>query len=60
MRTKEKIRLVLNILFLLASAITLIMWMTDSSMFFYAGVTALSLKFFEYVIRFINKTCPNC
>lgn len=54
MRTKEKIRLILNILFLLATAITLIMWMTDSSMFFYAGVTALSLKFFEYVIRFIN------
>jgi hypothetical protein len=54
MRTIDKIRFILNILFLIATVVTIILWLTDSGMFFYAGVTALSLKAFEFILRFVN------
>jgi hypothetical protein len=54
MRTIDRIRFILNVLFLIATAATFIMWLTDSDMFFYTGVTALTLKGFEFILRFVN------
>ncbi|MBR5860460.1 MAG: hypothetical protein IKY71_03845 [Bacteroidaceae bacterium] len=54
MRLIDKIRFILNIFFLVATAATFFLWMTDSSLFFHAGIIALSTKFFEFILRFIN------
>ena len=54
MNTIYKIRYILNILFLIATVATFIMWLADSNLFFYAGITAMSFKFFEFILRFIN------
>lgn len=54
MRTIDKIRYILNILFLVTTVVTIIMWLADSSLFFYAGATALTLKVFEFILRFVN------
>ncbi|MBR4988864.1 MAG: hypothetical protein IKY85_03005 [Bacteroidaceae bacterium] len=54
MRTIDRIRFILNVLFLIATVATFIMWLTDSGMFFYTGITALTLKGFEFILRFVN------
>lgn len=54
MRTIDKIRYILNALFLIATVATIIMWVADSGLFFYAGITALTLKVFEFILRFVN------
>lgn len=54
MRTIDKIRYILNALFLIATVATVIMWVADSKSFFYIGVTALVCKVFEFILRFIN------
>lgn len=54
MRTIDKIRFILNILFLIGAVVTIIMWLTDNGSFFYAGVIALTFKVFEFILRFIN------
>lgn len=54
MRTIDKIRYILNALFLIATVATIIMWIADSKSFFYIGVAALSFKVFEFILRFVN------
>lgn len=54
MRLIDKIRYILNALFLIATVVTFIMWIADSGNFFYAGITALALKVFEFILRFVN------
>ena len=54
MRTIDKIRYILNALFLIATVVTVIMWAVDCKAFFYAGATALTLKIFEFILRFVN------
>lgn len=54
MRTIDKIRYILNILFLIATIVTLVLWIADSNIFFYTGFTALTLKVFEFLLRFVN------
>lgn len=54
MRTIDKIRYMLNALFLVSTAVTVIMWLADSNIFLYAGITALTLKIFEFILRFVN------
>lgn len=54
MRTINRIRLIFNVLFLIATVVTVILWVTDSHAFLYAGITALTLKVFEFILRFIN------
>lgn len=54
MKTIDKVRFILNILFLVATVATIIMWLTDSKSFLYIGAAALTLKVFEYILRFIN------
>lgn len=54
MRPIDKIRYILNILFLVSTVVTIVMWLADSGMFFYAGATALTLKVFEFILRFVN------
>ncbi len=54
MRTIDKIRYILNVLFLVSTVATFIMWVTDCNMFFYAGITALTLKVLEFILRFVN------
>ncbi len=54
MRTVDKIRYILNVIFLITTVLTVILWITDSDLFFYAGATALTLKIFEFILRFVN------
>ena len=54
MRRIDKIRFILNALFLIATVVTIIMWVADSRSFFYIGIAALTFKVFEFILRFIN------
>ena len=54
MRLIDKIRFILNALFLIATVVTIIMWVADSRSFFYIGIAALTFKVFEFILRFIN------
>lgn len=54
MRKFDKIRNILNILFLIGTVATLILYIADSNLFFYTGFTALVLKGFDFILRFIN------
>jgi hypothetical protein len=56
MRTIDKVRFILNILFLIFTVITFIQFVTadDANLYFRTGVTALSLKVFEFILRFVN------
>ena len=54
MRTIDKVRLILNTLFLIATVATVIMWIADSRSFFYIGVAALTFKILEFILRFVN------
>lgn len=54
MRTIDKIRYILNVIFMICAAATLLLYLADSDLFFYAGATAISLKVFEFILRFVN------
>ena len=54
MRSIDKIRNILNILFLIGTVATFILWISDSSLFFYAGFTSLVIKGFDFILRFVN------
>jgi Ca2+/Na+ antiporter len=56
MRTIDKIRFALNILFLIFTVITFILFLVDGDgdRYFYTGMAALSLKVFEFILRFVN------
>ena len=54
MRTIDKIRQILNILFLVATVVTFIMWLIENDIFFYIGIAALTFKVFEFILRFVN------
>ena len=56
MRTVDRIRYILNVLFLIGAAVTFILFMIDSngSAFVIAGITAMALKIMEFILRFVN------
>ena len=56
MRTVDKIRYILNVLFLIGAAVTFILFMIDGngSSFVIAGMTAMALKIMEFILRFVN------
>lgn len=54
MRTIDRVRFILNILFLIATVVTIIMWVVDNDGFFYIGIAALTFKVFEFILRFVN------
>lgn len=56
MRTIDKARFTLNILFLIFTVITFILFLTadDGNLYFSTGMAALSLKAFEFILRFVN------
>ena len=51
----DKARYILNILFLVGVVVTILLYITVDSRepFFYAGMTSLTLKVVEYILRFI-------
>lgn len=53
---KERIRTILNILFLIGTAVAIILYFTvdDRQPFFYTCATALILKMIEVVLRMIR------
>ena len=56
MRQVDKVRNMLNILFLIGAVVTFIIYFAygKSPSFFYAGFTTLGLKVFEFILRFVN------
>ncbi len=55
-RTVDKIRYILNVLFLAGTVITLVLWMMDGSGsgFKIAGLSAMTFKVMEFILRFVN------
>jgi hypothetical protein len=55
-RTIDKIRLILNIVFLIGAVATVAVYATcgNGTGLMYVGFTTLSIKFFEFVLRFVN------
>jgi len=53
--TINKIRTILNILFLIGAVATFILYFTASGsmLFMYVGVAAMSFKMIEFILRFI-------
>lgn len=51
----NKIRYILNILFLAGAAATFILYFVAGagSLFFYTGLAAISCKVFEFILRFM-------
>ncbi len=56
MRTVDKARYILNILFLIGAVVTFIVYFTNGTTptFLYLGFTTLALKVLEFILRFIN------
>ena len=56
MRTVDKIRYILNILFLIGAAVTFILFIFngDGNGFKYVGMTAMAFKIMEFILRFVN------
>ena len=56
MRTVDKVRFILNILFLIGAVATLIIYLTSGKCptFMYIGFTTLAIKIFEFILRFVN------
>jgi hypothetical protein len=56
MRTVDKIRYVLNVLFLIGAAVTFILFMLngEGNGFKIAGMTAMAFKIMEFILRFVN------
>lgn len=55
MNSIDKIRYILNTLFLIGTAVTIILYFAvdNREPFFYAGITSLTLKMAEFILRFI-------
>ena len=55
MNNIDKIRNILNILFMIGAVVTILLYITVESRepFFYAGLVSLTLKVAEYILRFI-------
>ncbi len=55
-RTVDKIRYILNVLFLAGTVITLVLWMMDGNGngFKIAGLSAMTFKVMEFILRFVN------
>jgi Ca2+/Na+ antiporter len=56
MRTVDKIRYILNILFLIGAVVTFVLFMIngDGNAFKFAGMVALTFKIMEFILRFVN------
>ncbi len=56
MRRIDKIRQILNIVFLLGALATLVIYLVHGKCpaFMYVGFTSLSIKFIDFILRFIN------
>lgn len=56
MRKVDKIRQILNILFLAGALLTFIIWAADSNgmAFKIAGFTSLGIKAIDFLLRFVN------
>ena len=56
MRTVDRIRYILNVLFLIGAAVTFILFILDGddNSFKFAGMTALTFKIIEFILRFVN------
>ena len=56
MRAIDKIRYILNVLFLLGAAVTFVLFMIngDGNAFKFAGMVALTFKIMEFILRFVN------
>ena len=56
MRTVDKVRYILNVLFLIGAAVTFILFMFDKNgaEFKIAGMSAMTLKLMEFILRFVN------
>jgi hypothetical protein len=56
MRTINKIRYILNLLFLIGTAVTFILFIgnSDGYGFKIAGGTAMTFKIMEFILRFVN------
>lgn len=55
MNSTDKIRYILNTLFLIGTVVTVILYFAVDSRepFFYAGVISLTLKMAEFILRFM-------
>lgn len=55
MNSIDKIRYTLNTLFLIGTVVTVVLYFAVESRepFFYAGVTSLTIKMAEFILRFI-------
>ncbi|MBQ4063785.1 MAG: hypothetical protein IJC92_05885 [Bacteroidaceae bacterium] len=55
MNTIYKIRYILNVLFLVGAAATIILYfaMSGSSLFLYVGTIAMTCKMIEFILRFM-------
>ena len=56
MRTVDKFRYILNVLFLIGAAATFILFMIDNTgiEFKIAGMSAMTMKIMEFILRFVN------
>ena len=56
MRAVDKVRYILNVLFLIGAAVTFILFVSngDGNGFKYAGMTAMTFKIMEFILRFVN------
>ena len=56
MRTVDKIRYILNLLFLVGTAVTFILFIgnSDGYGFKIVGGTAMTFKIMEFILRFVN------
>lgn len=56
MRLVDKIRYALNILFLIGAAVTLFVFIIygNGEVFRYTGFATLTIKVFEFILRFVN------
>ena len=52
----DKIRFILNTIFLIGAVITVILYLTldNREPFFYVGFTTISIKVAEFILRFFN------
>ena len=55
MNSRDKIRYILNTLFLVGTVVTVILYFAVDSRepFFYAGIISMTLKMAEFILRFM-------
>lgn len=56
MRAVDKIRYILNVLFLIGAAVTFVLFMLNGygTGFVIAGMTTMAFKIMEFILRFFN------